>query len=95
MTPEKQEELLINVDKNVNLLLERHSVRDKLCEARLFLIEDLTDRVEVVEDFIEFERTYRKVVIGLLITLGGLISWGMNLVPKAIEMFTRASVGNM
>lgn len=95
MTPEKQEELLINVDKNVNLLLERHSVRDKLCEARLILIEDLTDRVEVVEDFIEFERTYRKVVIGLLITLGGLISWGMNLVPKAIEMFTRASVGNM
>ena len=86
MTPEKQEELLINVDKNVNLLLERHTVRDRLCEARLIMINDLTDRVEVVEDFIDKEKNYRKLVVSLLIGLGGLITWGMNLFPKLIDL---------
>ena len=88
MTPEKMEELIINVDKNVGLLLERHSVRDRLCEERRALIDDLNDRVEVVEDYVVQDKIYRKAVIGLLITIGGLITWGMNLIPKAILLIT-------
>ena len=88
MTPEKMEELIINVDKNVGILLERHTVRDRLCEARLILIGDLTDRMEVVEDYMVQDKIYRKAVIGLLITIGGLITWGMNLIPKVILLIT-------
>ena len=88
MTPEKMEELIINVDKNVGLLLERHSVRDRLCEERRALIDDLNDRVEVVEDYVVQDKIYRKAVIGLLITIGGLITWGMNLIPKAIVLIS-------
>ena len=93
MTPEKQEELLINLNANVEILLERHTVREKVCDIRLRMIDDLNDRVDVVEDFIEYEKTYRRVVIGLLIGLGGLISWGMNLIPKAITLFSSIPTG--
>ncbi|HCL78930.1 MAG TPA: hypothetical protein DIC53_03060 [Synergistaceae bacterium] len=91
MTPEKQEELLINVDKNVNLLLERHTVRDRLCEARLIMINDLTNRVDVVEDFIDKEKNYRKLVVSLLIGLGALITWGMNLFPKLTDLLGKGA----
>jgi hypothetical protein len=76
------------VDKNVGILLERHNVRDRLCEERRALIDDLNDRVEVVEDYVVQDKIYRKAVIGLLITIGGLITWGMNLIPKAILLIT-------
>ena len=90
MTPEKKKwkNSLSMWIKNVGILLERHTVRDRLCEARLILIGDLTDRVEVVEDFIEQEKTYRKAVIFLLVSLGGLVTWGLNLIPKAISLVT-------
>ena len=88
MTPEKMEELLINVDKNVGLLLERYTVRERTCEARLHMIQHLENRVEIVEAFVGRETLYRRWVIGLLITIGGLITWGMNLIPKAILLIT-------
>ena len=95
MTPEKQVDLLIKLNANVEILLDRHTVREKMCDVRLRMIEDLGERVDIVEDFMDREILYRKWVIGLLVGISGLITWGMNLVPKAIEIFTRSSVGNM
>lgn len=91
MTPEKQVDLLIKLNANVEILLDRHTVREKMCDVRLRMIEDLGERVDIVEDFMDREILYRKWVIGLLVSISGLITWGMNLVPKAIEIFT----GNM
>lgn len=87
MTPEKQVDLLIELNANVKLLLDRHTVREKMCDIRLHMIEDLGERVDVVEDFIELEKSYRKLIISLLVAIGGLISWGFNIWPKLASFF--------
>lgn len=35
------------------------------------------------------ERNARKLIIGLLLGLGGLVSWGFDVIPKIIGFFTR------
>lgn len=85
--------LLIDLNKKVSTLLERSDNQKTMCQERREELDDHETRLKIVEDFIKQEKVFRKIIIGMFLTLSALITWGLDVLSKVGVLLVRIKGG--
>ena len=87
MNQEQVTTLLLDLDRKVSMLLERSNNQSLVCLDRRKSLDDHERRIDELEIYVRREQQYRKVIIGMLTILMGLVSWSLQMIPSIVGWF--------
>lgn len=89
-------DLLLEMNEKVTTLVERSDNQKVLCSQMRERMERLEGKakqnskdIQALQAERKQEQGYRKLILSLLVGIGGLVTWGLNIGDKMRELFLK------